>query len=375
MNQYLEFYKKHNISPVRQDIDDFDKHLKRRAVLYTSLGLPAFAFEGKRVLEVGPGGGYNSLATYCFKPGNYTFVEPNPAGFEELKKNLFNKGFVQNVFFNNCTLEEFEGDGLYDIVLCEGLVQGLPEKKPFLEKLGSLVRPGGMLVITSADQISMFYEILRRHAANVLIEDIEDFQKKLDKMVDAFGGHLKTINGMTRRHDDWCADLICDAIYNHSFSVSDAVGILGGDFYLNDTCPKYLTDTRWYKGLPHDTNEFNAERIKSFNSIWHGFMDYRFDFIKRDEDINIKLAELCSLLIEEVKSQEYERTDDKEIIRILEEILDLMGGMNEVTVKSVENFAKYLIKGKYDVPELREMECFSSAFGRGQTFLSFVKVY
>lgn len=375
MNQYIEFYAKHNISPVRQDISDFDSHLKRRAALYANLGLPAFAFRGSRVLEVGPGGGYNSLATYCFGPDEYHLVEPNPAGFSELKDNFSKNGFDRNFYPHNCMLEDFDSDTKFDIVLCEGLVQGLPDKKTFLSKLAMFAAPGGMLVITAADQISMFFEIARRHMANVITSEENDFGKKLDIMVRAFASHLSTIKGMTRRHDDWCADLICDAIYNHSFSIEDAVSIVGGEFYLNETCPRYFTDSRWYKGLPRDTAEFNAERLKSFAAKWHGLMDYRHVFLPRSAEKNKELSILCRDLITEVQSQEKNRTDDKMILELVHSIIDNVKDMNPQTVRSIEEFADIVKKGRYVPEEISGMSVFASAFGRGQTFISFNKVF
>ena len=59
----IEFYRRHRISPVRQDMSDFQAHFQRRESLYLHLGLlPAF-FRGRTVLEVGPGSGTNAPAT------------------------------------------------------------------------------------------------------------------------------------------------------------------------------------------------------------------------------------------------------------------------------------------------------------------------
>ena len=53
-NDYIDYYDKYKISPVRQDLSDFDKHVYIRTMLYQALGLPKTAFKGKNVLEVGP---------------------------------------------------------------------------------------------------------------------------------------------------------------------------------------------------------------------------------------------------------------------------------------------------------------------------------
>lgn len=63
-NDYLEYYGKHHISPVKQDIKDLERHYERRRKLYRQCGIPVIAFRNAEILEVGPGGGYNTLAFF-----------------------------------------------------------------------------------------------------------------------------------------------------------------------------------------------------------------------------------------------------------------------------------------------------------------------
>lgn len=56
-NDLLEYYKEHSISPVKQDIKDFEVHMERRKKLYRQLGVPILAFQDAEKLEVGTGGG------------------------------------------------------------------------------------------------------------------------------------------------------------------------------------------------------------------------------------------------------------------------------------------------------------------------------
>ena len=65
-NKWIEYYSEKRISPVKQDISDMDRHLAKREKLYRQLGVPSIFFEGKKVLEVGPGSGYNTLAFFSW---------------------------------------------------------------------------------------------------------------------------------------------------------------------------------------------------------------------------------------------------------------------------------------------------------------------
>lgn len=85
-NNFLEYYGKHNISPVKQDISDIELHFAKREKLYRQLGIPNIAFRNSRILEIGPGGGYNTLAFFKWGENIIELVEPNKAGLEDLQK-------------------------------------------------------------------------------------------------------------------------------------------------------------------------------------------------------------------------------------------------------------------------------------------------
>ena len=87
MTEHLDYYLDKNLSPVEQDLSDFRRHLDRREALYRSLGLHSNAIKGKRVLEVGPGSGQNSLHVAHSMPEELVLVEPNPKGREQIKEN------------------------------------------------------------------------------------------------------------------------------------------------------------------------------------------------------------------------------------------------------------------------------------------------
>jgi hypothetical protein len=50
---FVDFYTKHNVSPVSQDITDLGKHFQRRGSLLTSLGIPSLFIKDARILEFG----------------------------------------------------------------------------------------------------------------------------------------------------------------------------------------------------------------------------------------------------------------------------------------------------------------------------------
>ncbi|MBN1839383.1 MAG: class I SAM-dependent methyltransferase [Campylobacterales bacterium] len=375
MNEYVNFYEKNKISPVRQNIDDFALHVKRREGLYRQLGLLRANFEGKKVLEVGPGGGYNALVTYSFKPSKYVLVEPNSTGFQELKNNFATHGFNENVEFHNTFLEDFTCKESFDVVMCEGLIQGLPNREVFLTKLSSLVKEGGVLVITVADEISMFFEILRRYLANELIKDEKDFKKQIAILVEAFSPHLETLKGMTRRYDDWCADLLCDAIYNHTFSVADAITLFQNEYFFYGASPNVFHDFRWYKALPHNPLEYNAYYLEQFNTQRHNFINSAQTYDKCSAEKNVALSLTCKELIEVVKSLEkHDGTYAKEdAIALLKRIADNLLEVDSSLHVSIHEVIEIVQKENLTTHDVSQLCTMKPLFGRGQTFLSFCK--
>ncbi|WP_373071982.1 class I SAM-dependent methyltransferase [Sulfurimonas sp.] len=367
MNEYLSFYEKYKISPVVQDIDNFKEHVRRRNNLYRQLGASHLIFKDKDILEIGPGGGYNALVTYSYGPKTYTLIEPSTQGYHELKNNF--KNLDKNVFIFNEMLEEFKAIKQYDIIICEGLIPGLSSKEQFIKIIQSLLKPNGIFIMTTSDQVSVFFEIIRKYMANVLIKDIEDIDEKVKILVDSFSSHLDTLKGMTRSYSDWCLDnLVGDAILEHTLSINDAIELLKNNYILGIS-PNIFNNYSWYKQLPTNTFEYNQVFQEQMLEKWHNFIDYRFIQKDRDYKSNIELSKYCLELIKAIKN-----SDDKiKIVDILEKIkINLKSDIEKETLLAIEE-AIEVINDSITPTKIKNMKFFNSAFGRGQAYISFVK--
>src|SRR5262249_6886265 len=147
----LDFYRRHQISPVRQNIDDLRAHFGRRAALYRHLGiLPAFV-RGRTVLEIGPGSGFNSLYTAWLQPSRYVLVEPNPAGVDDIRQ-LFSghPDLAGRIELVSAPAEHYDAPDTFDFVFCEGMLAlaGVPDPVSLLGTVARHTTRGGVLVIT-----------------------------------------------------------------------------------------------------------------------------------------------------------------------------------------------------------------------------------
>ena len=170
MNNLLKYYRENQISPVSQNIHDLNLHFNRRIGLYRTLGLTPSLFKDRDVLEVAPGSGHNSIVTVTFGMKRYDLIEPNLTGFDKMVS-LFEEHHVNShaTRFFNVRLEDFPAEKKYDIVLCEGLIPGLNNHDIFLQELARKVRSGGILLVTCADAVSVFFESLRKYLARILV--------------------------------------------------------------------------------------------------------------------------------------------------------------------------------------------------------------
>ncbi len=268
MTSLLDFYKKHRISPVNQDVTDLPAHFSRRAHLYRSLGIPPMAVRGALVLEVGPGSGENALYTLSLQPGDYVAVEPNHVAAEAARARLGAGADVVEV-----RIEDYEPGVRFDLVLCEGLL-GLCGSDPraLLEAVVRHVAPGGVLVITCIDAISDHAEVLRRAMAQQMIDRSAPLADQVAVLRPVFAPHLATLKGMTRSVDDWIIDnLLNPASIGPTFSIPEACEALDGRFEVLGCSPRFLMDWRWYK----DAKPGNQWAIDAYWQQAHNLYDYR----------------------------------------------------------------------------------------------------
>ena len=86
VDTHVELYTQHKISPVQLDILNLDLHLGNREELFRHLGILPGLITGKRILEFGPGSGFNFIHLASLEPKSLTLVDGNPTGLEQTKE-------------------------------------------------------------------------------------------------------------------------------------------------------------------------------------------------------------------------------------------------------------------------------------------------
>jgi SAM-dependent methyltransferase len=373
----VDFYRRHGISPVRQDISDLEAHFTRRAALYRHIGLLPLFVRGKRVLEIGPGSGFNSLYTATLRPSQYVLLEGNPAGVADIERLFADFAELrEGLEIVAALVDDYTPAERFDFVLCEGVLglAGVPDPAQMLKSVAAFVNPGGVLVITCIDALTNFPEALRRMFAQLAIEPSMPLAEQVELLLPMFTPHLRSLPGMSRRHDDWIIDnLLNPASIGPVLSIPDAVQAIETSFDFFAASPHYCVDWRWYKAILPGSERFNEVAVDQYWRQAHNLFDYRELHAPRDPQLNRALYKACDdarLLI-----REYESTRDRAIVNVfvgrLREIATLTRAFSATTAGAFDEAAGLLARLPVRPEAVASAKQLGAWFARGQQYVSF----
>ncbi len=376
MNSFLEYYGEHQISPVAQDISDLALHYRKREKLYRQLGMPPRLFQNADILEVGPGSGYNTLAFFAWG-GNVHLVEPNPAGRRDMKQLFCERQVLENKYeIYETTIEEFQSEQRYDIIIAEGFLHSIDNAKSIIQKLKSKIIRGGVIVVTCMDEMSMFVEQMKRLICHYMISDIEEYEEQVAFCTRLFEPQFSNLDGMSRKVEDWVRDDMLNPAFNNEviLDLSEAIQTFGEDFYVLGSSQKIFTDYSWYKDLSYRENE---NCIAQFAQKQHTFFMTGIKESKLNEYEHCFLKQQISAI--RSKCIVFEKTG----VDVINDVLDLLGSIIHVAasidlrlLNFINECCEILERLKQETSfSLEKYQTFFHAVGRTQQYLSMVKKY
>ncbi len=371
---YLGFYTQNKISPVHQDVGDLDRHYARRDHLYRYLGIPPFAVGGKSVAEFGPGSGYNALYTTSLNPARYLLVDGNPTGLDEARALL--GGYFPTAGCHEFVLsrfQDFHTDERFDLVMCEGAIPHQDDPAGITRHIGGVVKPGGVLVITTGDYVGMLPEVLRRLIRTSLMPPNTPVAEQVAALRPVFEPHLKTLSGMSRPVDDWILDNIVQGWTNPMYPVDRAIRALDGDFLIYGGSPRFLTDGRWYKNIHGAQAQLNERAILQFERFGLSFIDGRLPLFEVDVAVARAVRSWCETVwwaMVDIETKGLDRW--AEVAESCGRIADALRAAAPETATGLDEARTY-----FDRPGARDprthFDRFLPLFGQGQQYVSFVK--
>ena len=373
---YLDFYRKHDVSPVAMKVD-WEAHYIQRKALYLRLGILPGNVRGRKVLEFGPGNGVNALYTVSLEPDLYVLVDANPTGIENCKKNLnrFHQG--KKIRIIDSLIEEYKTEEKFDLVICEGLLPNQVNPAEMARHCASFVDEGGLFVVTCHDMISTVSETLRCLPGRLLTGNIENFAEQVTALADFFEEHLVHLKGMTRTKEEWVIDNILNSEFWQDaplFSIAEATDALEEEFIVHGTSPWLLQDWDWYKSVEDVKGHFNGVMKKAYLENVHNLIDWRVISHPRRKVENLALYEVCEEIRDKVRQATTNNRYVHELIakcRNLEDLLPDEYVDTKVAINAyVAGIESYLNDGKIHKEMFRD---FGAWWGRGMQYVSFSK--
>lgn len=374
---HLQFYMENNISPVRQNISDLAKHFDRRGSLYRYLGLPSLSFRDRNVLEVGPGSGHNSLYVSSCLPKSYDLLEPNPMGQEGIKQ-LYNDFSVEHTSpaLIKQRLEDFTPMRFYDVVISECWLGVSLHERKMMVKLGTFVKPGGILIFTLASPAGAAVNAFRRLLSDKLVWNVDSMEQKTRILVEAFGSHLETMKDMTRPYEDW----VHDCMINPGFMTicpTPEMFMEGMDeeFSIFNSYPRFDTDWRWYKSLYGENKRFNERYMEAYYMNSHNFYDYNTLQPQREAEKNMALDRHCFDLLSLIVEME-EKRDLGYCDRIVDVVKEIQLNLSEISsswADGIEEFLQLFVKDQIMIEDISSMQHLKPVFGRELIYITATK--
>lgn len=370
---YLDFYRKHDVSPVAQDISSLATHFQRRDSLYRFLGIPPAFVANRSVIEFGPGSGHNALFTASLRPERYVLVDGNPRGVAETRQNLARHfGEDQRLAVVESTFEDFATDERFDLVLAEGFLPHVSDPPALLRRLARFVAPGGVLVITTVSPASILSENLRRLIRTGIVAPTAEPAMQIAALLPVLGPHLATLKGMSRSHEDWLIDNIVQPVRHAGLlPIPQAIAALADDFDAYGVSPAFATDLRWYKDVHGDDRGFNTRLSSCYERRVAALIDHRHDPAEHDERTGRAIEAECMALWTCMNAIEAEGriAPGTEAVPILERLAGLLRPLLPETAEALDEAAA-CFAGR--IP-LSRMRLFPSLWGRGQQYLSLIR--
>lgn len=373
----VDFYKENKITPIRQNIEDLEKHFQRRESLYRHCGILPLFVKGKRVVEIGPGAGHNSLYTASLEPDEYVLIEGNPTGVETVRTLFSNfPEWEKRISIQNMMVEDFPEDRKFDLVLCEGVLSGVPDTETTLRAVAKLVTPNGVLLMTCIDEISYFPDSVRRLFAQLIINPHDSLDEQVKQLMPVFSPQLSTLKAMSRRHDDWIIDnLINPASIFRLISIPGAIDVLKNEFDFYASSQHFVTDWRWYKEIVGKDRQFNKLAVEQYHQNAHNFLDYRRVMSPISPSLNHQLFKLCRSFRDELRAFEKKRTPAalQKVKTVFRRIIQHVKKISPELSAAFQEAYDIIHRSPLDTKAFAKSKKFGPLFARGQQYVTFTR--
>jgi hypothetical protein len=268
------------------------------------------------------------------------------------------------------TLDLFETEQRYDVVICENWLGNAPAELTLLRKLARFVDDNGVLVVTTVSPLGIVPNLLRKSLGLRLVAAETDFGIRTEMLVRAFASHLATMPAMTRPHIDWVRDNLLNPAYcGICLSIPVLIEQLAAEYDVLQCLPRFEQEWRWYKELGQ--NSFNEHLLAAYEEQIHNFLDHRVLMPPRERGAN-RAAELDAFaLVEAVRAQE--QGDQAATQSVADAALKVLSRLDDTAPAiraGLEEAISLLTAPAISESAIAEMDHFRGLFGRETQYVS-----
>lgn len=337
MNTQIQFYIQNNINAVAYG-PQLEKHWKQRANLMQShLGIPLALLKSVSVLEFGPCGGENALFL-AINGAKVTLVEPNPAMHGLITK--FFEGTDLHGLYSE-TVESFQTNEKYDLVIAEGFLHALSDRKAALKKIFSHTR--SLSIITYSCMYGNFFEGLKRYIFSRCYKGKKDDSQDVHSEKLLVAARLFKDDFLTlcseRTFESWAIDILMNPAGNSSIldNFEDLYQyFLELGMEINGCSPNW--DTRnnhsWYKNV--------SER--SILDQWRANLSF---IITGNKDVELSNQDIKNIAVITPLFFDYSCDEDDRILAKINHFAKLLGSyfddIKELLVVAADNNIELII--------------------------------
>lgn len=378
MEPFIDFYNKEKILPVQQNTENPD-FFPARSFLYSRLGVPLSFLRGLDVLEFGPGGGFNAIATSTYQPSLYYFVEGSIVGVEKLKYFEKQKKIqADEIKIFEMNFLDFNIDKKFDLVIAEACIPGQKDPDKYISHISNFVKENGILVTTTTSKSSSLSEILRALYGFLIQEQFRNRDLYMDFLELKFSSHLSKLGTNTRSIKDWVLDNIINTYHKDGsvYSIGEITKTLD-NFEFQSSVPSFLLDLSWYKNYKIDKNKKNNILESELFRLETYLLDWRIeekDLLGLSNEKCVSLNECIKVVFDEVfniLNQVKSKISVNNLLISLNKLKSQLPSQFNATIASLNDFIEFLNDKdnlSYNFSE------FESWWGRGQQYVSFRKI-
>lgn len=365
---FVDFYKQNKVSPVNQNIGSLTEHLNRRVRLFHSLGISKSYIKNSKLIEFGPGSGYNTLVFSLINKNYIKLVDGNPYGLEKLIS-LYKKYELKLPDIEYMYFEDFNENNSYDIAWAEGCIPQQKNPIAILKSISKTVHPGGSLVVTAISGVSYMSEIFRRIVTTIIVEG--NFHKDLKYLGKFFSSHLSELSGMTRPAEDWIIDSLLNPLHEGKLlSIPDILNTLD-QFEFISSLPTYLHNWIWYKD--QDQESTSKKMLSQYYSTNLCYLDKDIPGCqKHSQDLGKELETAAELLWDTMCYQQSNNENVYLYGEIFSKLSDILKKMDYAKVDNFIDLTKNILQE--DVDSIFSSRYFQSWWGRGQSYVHLTRV-